>query len=197
MYFSKTINREKLSIYTYIYKFSQKKGLTGPRVIRPFNFRLNSKVPNRKFFPFSPFDKILKHKTYIFTSIPSTIKRKVKLSRNVAFPTILQSVVWLSFSVFGGNLKIENWKLQSIFNFFFGQNIQNRWQNYLRRRGRGPFARQFFWPWRPLPDPLPSMRIFSNSAPLPRYTSLKGGSGKLVFTAQSLFQTWTTSVLST
>ena len=30
---------------------------------------------------------------------------------------MLQSVAWLSFSVFGGNLKIENWKLQSIFNF--------------------------------------------------------------------------------
>ena len=101
------IGKNYLYIHIYI-DFHKKKGLTGPRVIRPFNFCLNSKVPNRKFFPFSPFDKILKHKTYIFTSIPSTIKRKVKLSRNVAFPTILQSVAWFSFSVFGGNLKIEN-----------------------------------------------------------------------------------------
>ena len=33
----------------------------------------------------------------------------MKLSGNVAFPTILQSVAWLSNSVFGKSLKIENW----------------------------------------------------------------------------------------
>ena len=32
----------------------------------------------------------------------------MKLSGNVAFPTMLQSVAWLNFSVFGGSLKIEN-----------------------------------------------------------------------------------------
>ena len=48
----------------------------------------------------------------------------MKLSCNVAFPTMLQSVTWLSFSVFGESLKIENWNQFSI--FFFGQNIQNR-----------------------------------------------------------------------
>ena len=31
----------------------------------------------------------------------------MKLSRNFAFPTMLQSVAWLSFSLFGGSLKIE------------------------------------------------------------------------------------------
>ena len=38
------------------------------------------------------------------------MKRKMKLSRNFTFPTMLQYVAWLSFSVFGGSLKIENWK---------------------------------------------------------------------------------------
>ena len=57
--------------------------------------------------------------THIFTLILSTMKRKIKLSGNFASPTMLQSVAWLSFSVFGGSLKFENWKLQSIFNFCF------------------------------------------------------------------------------
>lgn len=61
----------------------------------------NTQVPNRKFWIFFPF--------YIFTLILSTIKKKMKLSGNVAFPTILQSVAWLSNSVFGRSLKIENW----------------------------------------------------------------------------------------
>ena len=41
----------------------------------------------------------------------------MKLSCNVAFPTMLQSVTWLSFSVFGESLKIENWNQFSIFVF--------------------------------------------------------------------------------
>ena len=32
----------------------------------------------------------------------------MKLSGKFAFPTMLQSVAWLSFSVFGGSVKIEN-----------------------------------------------------------------------------------------
>ena len=32
----------------------------------------------------------------------------MKLSCNVAFSTMLQSVAWLSFSVFGESLNIEN-----------------------------------------------------------------------------------------
>ena len=110
---------------------------TGPCVIRSFNFRLKSKienwcqffifvifyhkntiVPNWKFLTFSLLIKYW-NITYIFTLILSTIKRKMKLSGNFAFPTMLQSVACLSFSVFGGSLKFENWKLQSIFNFCF------------------------------------------------------------------------------
>ena len=127
-------------------------------VLRPFNFRLKSKVENWcQFFIFVIFyhkkyesakSKIwlffLKIEywniTHVFTLILSTM-RKMKLSRNFAFPTMLQSVVWLSFSVFSGS---KNWKLIIAINFqflFFGKNISNRWQNYPRRRGRGPFAR--------------------------------------------------------
>ena len=32
----------------------------------------------------------------------------MKLSDKFAFPTMLQSVAWLSFSVFGGSVNIEN-----------------------------------------------------------------------------------------
>ena len=32
----------------------------------------------------------------------------MKQSGNFAFPTMLQSVAWLSFSVFSGSVKIEN-----------------------------------------------------------------------------------------
>ena len=39
----------------------------------------DTKVPNRKFFTFFPFDRILKHNLF-FTLILSTIKRKMKLS---------------------------------------------------------------------------------------------------------------------
>ena len=81
---------------------------------------LFAKVPNRKFwFLLIDYWKI----TYIFTLILSTIKKKMKLSSNVAFPTILQFVAWLSNSVFGRSLKIENWKLQLIFNFCFSAKL--------------------------------------------------------------------------
>ena len=36
------------------------------------------------------------------------MRRKIKLSGNFASPKMLQSVAWLSFSVFGGSLKLEN-----------------------------------------------------------------------------------------
>ena len=49
------------------------------------------------------------------------------LSGNFAFPTMLQSVAWLSFSVFDGSLKIEKLKIAINLQFLFlGQNIQNR-----------------------------------------------------------------------
>ena len=41
------------------------------------------------------------------------------MSSNFASPTMLQSVTCLSFSVFGGSLKIEFGKLQSMFNLCF------------------------------------------------------------------------------
>ena len=39
-------------------------------------------------------------RTYIFALILSTMKRKMKASGNFVFPTMLQSVTQLSFSVF-------------------------------------------------------------------------------------------------
>ena len=111
----------------------------GPFVIRPFNFCLKSKLKiDVNFWFFFKFCYQKKYEsakskifdifflsveywniTHIFTSILSTMRRKIKLSGNFASPTMLQSVAWLSFSVFGGSLKFENWKLQSIFNFCF------------------------------------------------------------------------------
>ena len=105
----------------------------GPCVLRPFNFRLKSKIENWcQFFIFAIFyhkkyesakSKIwlffLKIEywniTHVFTLILLTM-RKMKLSRNFAFPTMLQSVVWLSFSVFSGS---KNWKLIIAINFQF------------------------------------------------------------------------------
>ena len=79
--------RKKLDI---TYNFSS----NSPCVIRPFNFRLkskienwcqflifvifiikNTKVLNRKFFTFFPFDRILKHNLY-FTLILSILREK-------------------------------------------------------------------------------------------------------------------------
>ena len=108
---------------------------SGPCVIRPFNFRLKSKIENwcqflifvifyhkkygnRKYLTFFLLVEYW-NITYIFTLIQSTTKRKIKLSGNFASLTMLQFVAWLSVSVFGESLKIENWKLQSIFNFPF------------------------------------------------------------------------------
>ena len=95
-----------------------------PFVLQPlsacFNLQQNgANLWNREFWTF--FFLLIEYWNiiYIFTLILSTIKRKMKLSCNVAFPTMLQSVTWLSFSVFGESLKIENWKWESIFNFFF------------------------------------------------------------------------------
>ena len=76
----------------------------------------NKKVPNRNSLPFF----FLVHhwnRSYIFTLILSTMKRKMELNDNFVSPKMSQSVAWLSFSVFDGGLKIENWKLQSIFKF--------------------------------------------------------------------------------
>ena len=76
-------------------------------------------VPNRKFLTFFPFDRVLKHDLCFYFN-PVNNKEKMKVSGNFAFPTMLQSVACVSFSVFGGSLKIENRKLRSI--FVFGRN---------------------------------------------------------------------------
>ena len=47
------------------------------------------------------------------------MKRKMELNDNFVSPKMLQSVAWLSFSVFDGGLKIENWKLKIAINFQF------------------------------------------------------------------------------
>ena len=77
-----------------------------------------------------------------------------------AFPTMLQSVAWLSFSVFGGSLKIENWKLQSIFNFCFSAETLEIVDRTTQEGGGGVHSHgNVFAPSALSPDPLPSMRI--------------------------------------
>ena len=99
-------------------------------------------MPNRKFFTF-----FLLIEYCILTLILSTIKRKMKLSGNFAFPTMLQFVAWLSFSV-GGSLKMENCNQFSI--FVFRPNIRNRRQNY-PEEGGGVHSHDNFCPQRLLP----------------------------------------------
>ena len=48
----------------------------------------------------------------------------MKLSGNFAFSTMLQPVTWLSFSVFGGSVKIENCNQFSILSL--GQNTERK-----------------------------------------------------------------------
>ena len=95
-----------------------------------------------------------------------------------AFPTMLQSVAWLSFSVFGGSLKIENWKLQSIFNFCFSAETLKIVDRTTEEGGRGVHSHgNVFAPSALSPDPLPSMRILFFCPcllpPHPRYISLE------------------------
>ena len=144
--------------------------------------------------------------TYVFTLILSTIKRKMKVSGNFAFPTMLQSVAWPSFSVYGGSLKIENWKSKIAINFCFRPKHSKSLTELLKREGVGSIRREnIFAPSALSLDLLPSMRFFFSffflSLPpsFPSHATLlrKGGSGKFAFAAQSLFQTWTTSVHST
>ena len=118
--------------------------------------------------------------TYVFTLILSTIKRKMKVSGNFAFPTMLQSVAWPSFSVYGGSLKIENWKSKIAINFCFRPKHSKSLTELLKREGVGSIRREnIFAPSALSLDLLPSMRFFFSFFffvpapffPLPRYTS--------------------------
>ena len=104
------------------------------------------------------------------------MKRKRKLSGNFSSLTMLQSVAWLSFSVFGGSLKIESWKLQS-FNFCFSAKILQIVDRTTQEGGGGIHSHDnLFAPNTPSPDLLLSMQIIFAPAPLhplPCYTSLE------------------------
>ena len=82
------------------------------------------------------------------------------LSGNYAFPTMLQSVAWLSFSVFDGSLKIENWKLQSIYNYCFSAKTFKIVDRTTQEGGGGIHSHGNSRPKRPPLSPLPHMRIF-------------------------------------
>ena len=73
----------------------------------------------------------------------------MKLSGNFAFPTMLQPVAWLR--------KIENWKLQSIFNFFFQPKHSKSLTELLKREGLHLHS-YFFCP---CPPPSPPRLHFS------------------------------------
>ena len=114
--------------------------------------------------------------THIFTLILSTMKRKIKLSGNFASPTMLQSVAWLSFSVFGGSLKFENWKLRSIFNFCFSDKTFQIVDRTTQEGGGRLHSHVNFFPQRPLPREVRFLscagRIYLPlPLPLPRNTS--------------------------
>ena len=68
---------------------------------------------------------------HIFTSILSTMKGKIQLSGNFAFPTMLQSAAWLSFSVFSGS---KNWKLQKHKSYFYFNPVNNEEKNKTERQ---------------------------------------------------------------
>ena len=57
------------------------------------------------------------------------------MSSNFASPTMLQSVTCLSFSVFGGSLKIEFGKLQSMFNLCFSAKTLQSFTELPKREG--------------------------------------------------------------
>ena len=153
-------------LFQIIDRTTQEGGGGGPCVICPFNFHLkskienwcqffifiikNTKVPNWKFFTFFLLIEYW-NITYIFPLILSTRKRKMKLSCNFAFPTMLQSVARLSFTVFGRSVKIENWKLQSIFNFCFSAKTLKIVDRTTQEGGGGVHSHSNFYSQHPLP----------------------------------------------
>ena len=73
---------------------------------------------------------------------------------------MLQSVAWLSFSVFDGSLKIENWKLQSIYNFCFSAKTFKIVDRTTQEGGGGTIRTVIRAPSALPLDPLPHKRIF-------------------------------------
>ena len=88
---------------------------------------------------------------------------------------MLQSVAWLSFSVFGGSLKIENWKLQSIFNFCLSAKTFKIVDRTTQEGGGRFYSHGNFLALVPSPQiSFPPREIFTPPLPtLLRYTSLE------------------------
>ena len=91
-----------------------------------------------------------------------------------------QSVTCLSFSVFGGSLKIEFRKLQSMFNFCFSAKTLQSLTELPKREGEVSILTVIFLSLAPSPQihlPLCAERFFFGPAPPPppllRYTSLE------------------------
>lgn len=116
--------------------FDAQEATHGTWVARSFNFRLKKlKFDVNFWFSWSFYHRkrcqieniclfflLVQHcnRSYIFTLILSKMKTKMKLSNNFVSPKMLQPMTLLSFSVFNGSLKVENWKQQSIFDLFYG-----------------------------------------------------------------------------
>ena len=92
------------------------------------------------------------------------------MSSNFASPTMLQSVTCLSFSVFGGSLKIEFGKLQSMFNFCFSAKTLQSLTELPKREGEVSILTVIFLSLAPSPQihfPPCAERFFFGPAPPP------------------------------
>ena len=74
------------------------------------------------------------------------------MSINFASPTMLQSVTCLSFSVFGGSLKIEFGKLQSMFNLCFSAKTLQSLTELPKREGEVSILTVIFLSLAPSPQ---------------------------------------------
>ena len=99
------------------------------------------------------------------------------MSINFASPTMLQSVTCLSFSVFGGSLKIEFWKLQSMFNLCFSAKTLQSLTELPKREGEVSILTVIFLSLAPSPQihfpPCAEKFFLACPPPLLRYTSLE------------------------
>ena len=129
-----------------------------------------------KIFDFFPFGRTLKQNLY-FDFNPVNNEEKNGTERLFCSPTMLQSVAWLSFSVFDGSLKlkIENWNQFSIFVF---RPEQSKSLTELPQREReGSISTVIFLP--PAPFPQSSLPYLFNEAVLEVKLSLHGLSRRL------------------